>query len=383
MSTTIDHTAADNNALLKVMHRELIESEHTAAAPGDRAALVVNLVRSHAPLSSPQQQAALADQLRSRVEGLGPLDVVLADTAVTDVMVHGDGDVWVERGGALTKEPLHIGADLLGVLIERILAPLGRRVDQSSPIVDARLADGSRVHVVVPPVAVDGPCLTIRRFREGGFTADSFAAPHVVAVLRTVVRSGANVLISGGTGAGKTSLLNALAGFLPPSARVVTIEDTAELVLAAPHVVRLETRPRNAEGAGGIDARELVRAALRMRPDRIVVGEIRGAEALDMLQAMNTGHAGSLSTVHANTSQDALRRLETLSLFGENPLPLGAVRSQILAAIDVVVQVRRLSSGERAVVAVDELVDFSDRWKLRSIRDGELHHRGPRLDGGC
>ncbi len=377
MSATIDLTP-----LLELMHRELIESERAAPAPRDRAELVADLVRSHLPLSSPQQQAALALQLRSRVEGLGPLDAVLDDVHVTDVMVHGDGEVWVERSGALIKEPIHIAPELLGTLIERILAPLGRRVDQSSPIVDARLDDGSRVHVVVPPVAVDGPCLTIRRFRDGGFGVESFADERVAAVLRAVVESDANVLISGGTGAGKTSLLNALASFLPRSCRVVTIEDTAELILAAPHVVRLETRPGNAEGVGGIDARDLVRAALRMRPDRIVVGEIRGAEALDMLQAMNTGHAGSLSTVHANTSQDALRRLETLSLFGENPLPLGAIRAQILAAIDVVVQVRRLPSGDRSVVTVDEVVDFSDRWKLRSIRDGEAHHRRSRLVGG-
>jgi pilus assembly protein CpaF len=235
------------------------------------------------------------------------------------------------------------------------------RVDRSSPLVDARLRDGSRVNVVVPPLAIDGPCITIRRFGARPIPLEEVAPPGVAAFLRWAVRARGNVVVSGGTGAGKTTLLNALAGCIPAGERVVTIEDAAELRLPLEHVVRLEARPPNAEGAGEVRVRELVRNALRMRPDRIVVGEVRGSEALDMLQAMNTGHEGSLSTCHANSPADALRRIETMVVSGSGALPLAAVREQVAAAVDLVVQVARVDGGRRAVVAVDEVVALGDQ----------------------
>jgi pilus assembly protein CpaF len=241
-----------------------------------------------------------------------------------------------------------------------VLLPLGLRVDRTAPLVDARLADGSRVNAVVPPLAIDGPCLTIRRFGVRAIGLDELAAPDVAAFLRASVVARRNVVVAGGTGAGKTTLLNALAACLPPGERVVTIEDAAELRLPLEHVVRLEARPANAEGAGAVSVRALVRNALRMRPDRIVVGEVRGPEALDMVQAMNTGHDGSLSTCHANGPADALRRLETMILTGAPGLPLAAVREQLAASIDLVVHVARRPGGDRRVVAVSEVVALGD-----------------------
>ncbi len=255
----------------------------------------------------------------------GPLEPILADPEVTEVMVNGPGRVWVERAGRLERVPVALDTPAIEHLIEKVVAPLGLRVDRSSPLVDARLPDGSRVNAIVPPLAVDGPCLTVRRFGARAIPLAAFAAPSVVALLAWAVAARLNVLVSGGTGAGKTTLLNALAGCIPPGERVVTVEDAAELRLPGEHVVRLEARPANAEGAGEVRIRELVRNALRMRPDRIVVGEVRGPEALDMLQAMNSGHEGSLSTCHANSPDDALRRLETMVLMGDVGLPLAAV----------------------------------------------------------
>ena len=246
--------------------------------------------------------------MAARVEGLGPLEPLLADPTVTEVMVNGPGPVWIERDGRLERVDVALDNATIGLLIERVVGPLGLRVDRASPLVDARLADGSRVNVVVPPLAIDGPCVTIRRFGTRRITLDEVCPPGVAALLAWAVRARCNVVVSGGTGAGKTTLLNALAAAIPAGERVVTIEDAAELRLPGDHVVRLESRPPNAEGAGAVDIRELVRNALRMRPDRIVVGEVRGPEALDMLQAMNTGHEGSLSTCHANGPADALRR---------------------------------------------------------------------------
>jgi pilus assembly protein CpaF len=282
------------------------------------------------------------------------------DPAVSDILVNGPREVYVERGGRLERVPLQFrdGAHLLAV-IDRIVSRVGRRVDEASPMVDARLPDGSRVNAIIPPLAVDGAVLSIRRFGasltparlvELGALTDG-----MLALLGACVRARLNVLIAGGTGSGKTTLLNALSAFIPPSERVITIEDAAELRLQQPHVVRLETRPPNAEGRGEVVTRDLVKNALRMRPDRIIVGEVRAAEALDMLQAMNTGHEGSLATVHANSPRDALARLETMVLFAGTALPDRAVREQVASALDLVVQVSRLSDGARRVVSIAEV----------------------------
>ena len=286
------------------------------------------------------------------------LDDLLADPAVTEILVNGGGRVFVERGGRL--EPAAVGLDEPGVrrVVERIIAPLGLRLDRASPMVDARLPDGSRLHAILPPVAVDGTCVAIRRFGAGRRRLGDFAlAPGGEALLRWAIDAGWNLLLSGGTGAGKTTLLNALAGELPPEHRIVTIEETAELALGQPHVVRLEARPANAEGAGAVPVRALVRAALRLRPDRLIVGEVRGEEAFDLLQALNTGHRGSLCTIHANGPAEALARLESLVLLAGTGLPVDAIRAQIRLSVDAIVHVARRSDGRRAVEAIAELCD--------------------------
>jgi pilus assembly protein CpaF len=315
------------------------------------------LVREEAPLLTPQAHAHEVAAVVADVAGLGALEPLLADTGVTEVMVNGPGPVWVERAGQLHCTDVVLTAPAIEHVIEKVVAPLGLRVDRASPLVDARLPDGSRVNAVVPPLSVDGPCLTIRRFGARAVPLEAFCPPGVHALLTWAVHARLNVLVSGGTGAGKTTLLNALAAFIPNEERVVTVEDAVELRLPGSHVVRLEARPANAEGAGEVRLRELVRNALRMRPDRIVVGEVRGPEALDMLQAMNTGHEGSLSTCHANSPPDALRRLETMVLMGDVALPLAAVRDQVRSALDLVVQVARRPGGQRKIVAVEEVVD--------------------------
>jgi pilus assembly protein CpaF len=316
---------------------------------------VERLARTHAPLLGGAALDAVVGAVTARVQGLGPLDPLLADPEVSEVMVNGPGPVWVERRGRLERVETSLDTATIERLIERVVGPLGLRIDRSSPLVDARLPDGSRVNAVVPPLAVDGPCLTIRRFGARRLTLAEVCPPGVAELLAWAVRSRANVLVSGGTGAGKTTLLNALGAEIPAGERVVTIEDAAELRLPGEHVVRLEARPANAEGVGEVPLRQLVRNALRMRPDRIVVGEVRGPEALDMLQAMNTGHEGSLSTCHANSPADALRRLETMVLTGSVALPLEAVREQVHAAVDLIVQVARTADGWRGVVEVAEV----------------------------
>ena len=331
------------------------------------------LVREEAPLLGARQRQRLVGQVLAAVSGLGPLERLLADPAVTDVMVNGPGRVWVERAGVVRRVPLDLDAGQIEHLIEKVVSPLGLRIDRTSPLVDARLPDGSRVNAVVPPLAVDGPCLTIRRFGARTLPLEAFAPPAVAALLAWAVAARLNVLVSGGTGAGKTTLLNALGSRIPAGERVITVEDAAELRLPGDHVLRLEARPPNAEGAGEVKVRELVRNALRMRPDRIVVGEVRGPEALDMLQAMNTGHDGSLSTCHANSPTDALSRVETMVLMGEVNLPLGAVRAQLQSAVDLVVQVARRPEGRRRVVAVAEVLPVaSDGRELGELQDGRV-----------
>jgi pilus assembly protein CpaF len=284
-----------DTALVETVHRVLVDRLRSApVGGGDRRALVTELIRERCPLAGPRAIGAVADRVLARLQGLGVLEPLLADERVTEVMVNGAGPVWVERDGRLERTAVTVDERTVLQLIERIVAPLGRRVDRASPSVDARLPDGSRVHAIVPPVAVDGPCLTIRRFRVRAVEVGDFAPPAVAALLRWAVAARWNVLVSGGTGAGKTTLLNALAAALPEGERVVTVEDAAELRLRTGHVVRLEARPANSEGLGAVTIRDLVRDALRMRPDRILVGEVRGPEAIDMVQAMNTGHEGSV-----------------------------------------------------------------------------------------
>ncbi|MFP4511357.1 MAG: CpaF family protein [Acidimicrobiales bacterium] len=357
-------------ALVDTVHHRLLAEwgdEHAGdtsqvAAGEDR---VRALVHHEAPLLPSDRLAAVVRAVQARVTGLGPLEPLLADPAVTEVMVNGAGPVWVERAGEVTATTTELDEPTVSRLIERIVAPLGLRVDRSSPMVDARLPDGSRVNAVVRPLAIDGPCLTIRRFGSKPVPLPAFADGPVAELLGQVVHERRNVVVSGGTGAGKTTLLNALAGEIPLTERVVTIEDSAELRLPGDHVVRLEARPASADGLGAVSIRDLVRNALRMRPDRIVVGEVRGAEALDMLAAMNTGHDGALSTCHANSPEDALRRLETLSLLAGVDVPLDAIREQLVAAVDLVVQVARCHDGARRVVSVGEPVEGGQRTRLR------------------
>ncbi|MGZ4695702.1 MAG: CpaF family protein [Acidimicrobiales bacterium] len=320
--------------------------------PGDRVEAerqVAALVRLDSPLLDEAAVQAVTEAVLARAMGLGPLEPLLADPRVTDVMVNGGGRVWIDRDGRLVPTDLVLPEPAVLLIVERILAPLGLHVDRSSPVVDARLPDGSRVHAVVRPLAVDGPCLTIRRFAARPVALDEVASSGVASLLAWCVRARSNIVVSGGAGAGKTTLLNALAADIPHGERVITIEDAAELRLPGRHVVRLEARAANAEGRGEVRIRDLVRASLRMRPDRIVVGEVRSGEALDMLQAMNTGHEGSLSTCHANGAVEALRRLETLVLMGDVDLPHAVVREQVSTAVDLVVHVARTPSGRRVI----------------------------------
>jgi len=359
--------------VVDAVHAQLLGLDPARA--GDRGHVAAAVRHDH-PLLPDAEVAAVATAVTARATGLGPLDRILVDQSVTEVMVNGIGPVWIERHGRLEVTDLHLGRAQVELLIERIVGPLGLRADRSSPIADARLPDGSRVNVVVPPLAVDGPCVTIRRFGTRAVRLDELCSTGVAALLTWAVRARANIMVSGGTGAGKTTLLNALGAMLPLGERLVTVEDTAELRLPGDHVVRLEARPATADGLGAVSIRQLVRNALRMRPDRILVGEVRGPEAVDMLWAMNTGHEGSLSTCHANSPLDALRRLEVMVLSAELDLPLLAVREQLAAALDLVVHVARLADGGRAIVAVGEVVDPPDgssRLRPLADRDG-LHH---------
>jgi pilus assembly protein CpaF len=374
-------------ALKQRVHRRLVAAggldplDHLDQHDGAGRSLAVRsrlaeLLRDEAPLLTPSRFEDLLRDLTDEVSGLGPLEPLLADPEVSEVMLNGPGHAYVERAGRLEAVDLDLDAAGIVRLVERVVAPLGLRLDRASPMVDARLADGSRLHALIPPLALDGPSVTIRRFRARPVDLDAFGADGAPgAFLRWTVAAGWNLLISGGTSAGKTTLLNALSAAIPAGERVVTIEETAELRLVQPHVVRLEARPPNAEGAGAVSVRDLVRTALRMRPDRIVVGEVRGGEALDMLQALNTGHDGSLSTVHANGPVDVLPRLETLVLMAGAGLPLVAVRSQIGAAIDAVVHVTRSMAGARRVDSIGELATGADVLDVRPVferRGGDL-----------
>ncbi len=347
--------------LLKVMDLSLLDSLEQAEAARQIRDICQRLLDEHsAPVSTSSRQLIIK-QITDEVLGLGPLEPLLADHSVSDILVNGHASVYVERFGKLQRTDVRFRDDqhLLNI-IDRIVSSLGRRIDESSPLVDARLKDGSRVNAIIPPLAIDGPSVSIRRFAVDLLNTDSLIqvgtlTPAIALLLKAIVRGRLNVLISGGTGSGKTTMLNVLSSFIPHNERIVTIEDSAELQLQQPHVVRLETRPSNIEGRGEVSQRELVRNSLRMRPDRIVIGEVRGVEALDMLTAMNTGHDGSLTTIHANTARDALGRVENMVSMTGATFPIKAMRQQIASAIDVVIQLERQEDGKRRLVSVQEI----------------------------
>ena len=356
------------------IHRTLISKldleKLSTIQPSKARQAVSSLVQSiildgNLPFSAAEKEKIQSDLL-DEVFGLGPLESLLRDPRISDILVNNKGLVYVERGGILQKTDVVFRDDRhVMQIIDRIVSKVGRRVDESSPMVDARLPDGSRVNAIIPPLALDGPALSIRRFGTGPLSADMLvelktASAEMLRVLSAAVRARISILISGGTGAGKTTFLNMLSQYIPQSERLVTIEDAAELQLAQENVVRLETRPPNVEGHGAIRQRQLLINSLRMRPDRIIVGEVRGDEAFDMLQAMNTGHEGSMTTIHANTPRDALSRLESMVAMGSTNLPERTVRQQISSAITIVIQLARLSDGTRKVMNVSEITGMDE-----------------------
>ncbi len=356
----------------------LVEQRRAAAVAGTRERTelpeaVRGIVDEHAALLSPERRDELADRVLRDTVGLGPLEELLRDPEVEEVMVNGHEEVWIERRGRLVRTDVAFADESqLRDVIERVLGPIGRRVDELSPMADGRLADGSRVNVVIPPLAVEGPALSIRRFaglrpdpaellRRGTFDAE------LLERLREAVGEHRNLIVSGGTGSGKTTVLNALSSFIEPGERIITIEDAAELSLRQPHVVRLESRPPGIEGSGEVSIRDLVRNSLRMRPDRIVIGEVRGGEAMDLLVALNTGHRGALSTVHANGPEDALRRIETLAMMAGLGVPHEVVRDQLAGAIDLVLHLERGPRGARHAVALSEVVRVAGMPAVREL----------------
>ena len=361
---------ASMHQLKTAVHQELIKRmdlDKLASVqndPNGRAKLLntISLLvgEQNMPLSATERDD-IAKEVLNEVFGLGPLEPLLNDPTVSDILVNTFDTVYVERRGKIEKTSVAFrdNAHLMHI-IDKIVSAVGRRIDESSPMVDARLLDGSRVNIVIPPLAVDGPSLSIRRFGSSPLTADDLLrhramTPQMLELLKCAVKARLNIVVSGGTGAGKTTLLNVMSGFISPDERIVTIEDSAELQIKQEHVVRLECRPPNVEGKGAIRQRELVINALRMRPDRIILGEIRGEEALDMLQAMNTGHDGSVTTIHANNPRDAIARLETMSMMGSVALPEKAIRAQIASAVHLIVQASRMSDGSRRITHISEV----------------------------
>src|SRR5262245_10660611 len=352
-----------------VIHRKLVDQLDMSKLGADATAelreqvrqVVVALCEEENTLLNHQERQRLAQEILDEVFGLGPLETLLKDPKISDILINGPFQVYIEKGGRLTLTDVKFkdNAHLLHI-IDKIVSPLGRRCDEVSPMVDARLKDGSRVNAIIPPLAIDGASMSIRRFGKDTINWDDYVrfkscSPEIVEFLHGCVHSGLNILIAGGTGSGKTTLLNNLSSFIPEDERIVTIEDAAELQLRQPHVVRLETRPPNLEGKGRITIRDLLINALRMRPDRIVVGECRGGETLDMLQAMNTGHDGSMTTIHANNTRDCVQRVETMVMMSGFELPQKAIRQQFASAISLIVQAARLTGGRRKIIAVTEV----------------------------
>ena len=373
----------DRNFELKSqIHRKLIgvlNLERVASIPKDRLRLEIGRVveglleEERVPMTT-AEQTKIVEEVLDEVLGLGPLEPLLKEPSISDILVNRHDKVFIERNGKLSETQVRFKDDAhLLHIIEKIVSQVGRRIDEAQPIVDARLADGSRVNAIIPPLALDGPCLSIRRFGRHVITQEEMIAyktvtPGMLKFLAACVQAKTTILISGGTGSGKTTTLNALSRFIPEEERIVTIEDTAELQLQQRHVVKFETRPPNLNKEGGINQRQLLRTALRMRPDRIIVGECRGAEALDMLQAMNTGVEGSMSTVHANTPKDAFSRLETLVLMADLEIPSRVILQQLASAIKMVVQVTRLQDGTRKIVSIAEVLGVKDdRVDLQDI----------------
>jgi pilus assembly protein CpaF len=369
MEKNISHEKVSYHEIKSRIHQKMLDRVNLAAMeklPTDRLiseikTLVEQLLNEEATPLNLNERNRLVEDIQHEVLGLGPLEPLLADPTISDILVNTYSQVYVERRGKLELTDVHFADNRhLLKIIDRIVSRIGRRVDESSPMVDARLADGSRVNAIIPPLALDGPLLSIRRFSVVPLKIDDLInykslTPAMAEVIAGLVKSKSNILISGGTGSGKTTLLNIMSSFIPHSERVVTIEDAAELQLQQPHVVRLETRPPNVEGKGEVTQRALVRNSLRMRPDRVIIGEVRGAEAMDMLQAMNTGHEGSMATVHANTPRDALSRVENMVNMAEMNLPAKAIRQQICSAISVVVQVSRMPDGKRKLLSLQEI----------------------------
>ncbi|MGI4756752.1 MAG: CpaF family protein [Janthinobacterium lividum] len=361
---------SSKNQLKTAVHHELIKrvdldklsNMQDDAGTRQKLRTVVNQLvgQQSTPLTS-QERENLAQEVIDEVLGLGPLEPLLLDNTISDILVNTHNTVYVERRGVIEKTGVVFRDEAhLMHIIDKIVSAVGRRIDESSPMVDARLLDGSRVNIVIPPLAVDGPLISIRRFGSSPLGAEDLLrhralTPQMLEVLKCAVKARLNIVVSGGTGAGKTTLLNVLSGFISEAERIVTIEDSAELQIKQEHVVRLECRPPNVEGKGAIRQRELVINALRMRPDRIILGEIRGEEALDMLQAMNTGHDGSVTTVHANNPRDAISRLETMSMMGSVALPEKAIRAQIASAVHLIVQASRMSDGSRRITHISEV----------------------------
>jgi pilus assembly protein CpaF len=392
----ISATRTDFGAVKATIHRKLIQKLNLDRLTEIRredvrrevGMILEALVVGESTPMNLQERERLVQEVLDEVFGLGPLEPLLADPTISDILVNTHRRVYVERKGLLELTGIQFRDDAhVMTIIDRIVSAIGRRVDESSPMVDARLADGSRVNAIIPPLAVDGPCLSIRRFGRDRLTAEDLIAnrtmtPAMLELLRGCVKARLNIVVSGGTGAGKTTLLNLLSSYISNRERIVTIEDAAELQLLQEHVVRLETRPPNIEGRGAIHQRQLVINTLRMRPDRIIVGEVRGEEALDMLQAMNTGHDGSLTTIHANSPRDALSRLETMVAMASLNIPDVAIRRQISSAIDGVVQISRLSDGTRKIINVAEITgmegdvvtmqDIFVFWKRGVRENGEV-----------
>ncbi|HBI68967.1 MAG TPA: secretion protein [Massilia sp.] len=382
------------------LRRRDVSSMTDAQLRGETSSLIAEIMREiGSELPRELDPGVLSRQVLDEAIGLGPLEELLGDDSISEIMVNRYDQIYVERNGRLQRHPLTFTGDraVLGV-IERIVAPLGRRIDESSPMVDARLKDGSRVNAIIPPLALKGPTLTVRKFAKRKLTSKDLVdfgalSPEMAAFLQICVEARKNIIVSGGTGSGKTTLLNILSNFIPDGERIITVEDAAELQLHHEHLISLESRPANVEGKGQVAIRDLVKNTLRMRPDRIVVGECRGAEALDMLQAMNTGHEGSLTTLHANTPRDGLARLETMVLMAGMDLPLTAIREQITSAVDLVVQQTRFACGSRKVTCITEVTGMeSGKIQLQDVfrfvhrgygRDEHGEHRVQGYFTGC